>query len=131
MPEMQAKRINPEMIRPFRIACRNVPGHTFVETELCKKTEERRQAFFAVPALLFHRCELRNAGILKTLAGALPIQHLTRTFMSLDYNTSSSLPVVTQASILAISACLTMVDACWKLFKRRDDFWNLAFRFPQ
>src|SRR5215471_13154686 len=60
MPEMHAERIDPEVIRPLRIARRNVTGHALVETELGKKTKAGGQTFFAMPAFLPYRCELRN-----------------------------------------------------------------------
>ena len=60
--EMHTEGIDPEMFRSFRIARGNVPGHTFVKTELGKKTEGRGQALFAVSSFLFHGCERRNGG---------------------------------------------------------------------
>src|SRR6516164_1323029 len=66
-PEMHAEGIYPEMIGPFRIACRNVPCRAFVKTVLGKKAEGRGQAFFAVPAFFFECSESRNRGNLKNV----------------------------------------------------------------
>ena len=77
MTEMHTEGIDPEMIRSLRIARGNVPGHTFIKTELGKKTEGRGQAFFAVSSFL-PVANLGIEGILKTLAGAAPTQHLVR-----------------------------------------------------
>src|SRR5215472_4182337 len=52
--EMQAERIDPEMIQPLRISRRNVPRNTFIETELGKKAEGGGQTFFAIAAFLLH-----------------------------------------------------------------------------
>jgi hypothetical protein len=61
-PEVHAERVYPEVIRPFRIARRNVSCRAFVETELGKKAEGRSQALFAVSAFLFDSCESGNRG---------------------------------------------------------------------
>src|SRR5215467_1581424 len=68
-PKMHAKGIDPEVIRPFRIACRNVSCRALVEAEFGKKAEGRGQAFFAMPAFLFDGCEPRNRGNLKNVNG--------------------------------------------------------------
>src|SRR6516164_2960532 len=39
LTEMHAEWIHPEMIGLFRISCRNMPGHAFIETKLGKETE--------------------------------------------------------------------------------------------
>src|SRR6516162_4881135 len=62
MPEMRAEGIDPEVIRPLRIARRDMPRHALVETELRKKTKAGGQALFAMTAFLPYRCELRNRG---------------------------------------------------------------------
>src|SRR5215469_1546525 len=67
MPEMRAEGIDPEVIRPFRIARRDMPGHTLVETELRKKTKAGGQALFAMTAFLPYRCELWNRGNFKDI----------------------------------------------------------------
>src|SRR5215472_1110061 len=69
MPEMHTERIDPEVIRPLRIARRNVPGHALVETELGKKTKAGGQTFFAMLAFLPYRCELRNRGNFENICG--------------------------------------------------------------
>ena len=69
MSEMHTEGIDPEMIRSFRISRGNVPGHTFIKTELGKETEGRGQAFFAVSSFLFHGCELRNGGDFENTRG--------------------------------------------------------------
>ena len=69
MMEMHTEGIDPEMILSVRITRGNVSGHTFVETELGKKTEGRGQSFFAVSSFLFHGCELRNGGDFENTCG--------------------------------------------------------------
>src|SRR5580704_11090425 len=67
--EMHTEGIDPEMFRSFRIARGNVPGHTFIKTELGKKTKGRGQALLAVSSFLFHRCERRNGGDFENTCG--------------------------------------------------------------
>jgi len=69
MPEMHTKGIDPEMIRSRRIACRNVSGHAFVETEFGKQAERSGQAFFAMLSFLVYGRELRNSRDFKDVWG--------------------------------------------------------------
>src|SRR5258708_4110932 len=67
LAEVHAKRIHPEMIRPLRIARRDVPGNAFIETKLREQAKRSRQPLFAMPPLLFNRREFRRARALNIL----------------------------------------------------------------
>src|SRR5258708_34871748 len=62
LAEVHAKRIDPKMIRPLRVARGDVPGHAFVEAEFRKQPERRGQALFAVPAFFFQGGKFRRSG---------------------------------------------------------------------
>src|SRR5712672_2332945 len=67
LAEVPAKRIHPEMIRPLRIARRDVPGNAFVETKFREQAKRSRQPLFAMPPLLFNRREFRRDRALNIL----------------------------------------------------------------
>src|SRR6267142_2589622 len=62
LAEVHAKRIHPEMIRPLRIARRDVPGNAFVETKFREQAKRSRQPLFTMPAFLFNTGELGRSG---------------------------------------------------------------------
>src|SRR5258705_1044145 len=67
LAEVHAKWIHPEMIRPLRIARRDVPGNAFVETKFREQAKRSRQPLFTMPAFLFNRREFRRARALNIL----------------------------------------------------------------
>ncbi len=60
LAEMHAEGIDPKMIEPFRVAGRDVAGHSFVESEARKKAERAGQALLAMQALFGQSAELRR-----------------------------------------------------------------------
>ena len=69
VPEMHAERIHPEMVRPLRVARRDVPRHTLVKTEFRKQPERSGEPLLAVAAFLFNRGEFRNRGNFEDASG--------------------------------------------------------------
>ena len=66
---MHAERIHPEMVRPLRVARRDVPGHALVKTDFREKPERGGEPLFAVAAFLFDGGEFRNRGNFEDASG--------------------------------------------------------------
>ena len=62
--EVNSERVDPEAIGPFRIACRDVPGYAFAESELGEEAEGAREPLLAVQSLFTGRgeCGQRRRG---------------------------------------------------------------------
>jgi hypothetical protein len=60
LAEVHPEWVYPEVVEAFRITRRNVPSHTFIETETRKEPEGRRQHALAVRAFLGRCRKLRR-----------------------------------------------------------------------
>src|SRR5262245_47628757 len=58
--EAHAERVDPEMIRPLRVARRDVSGRPFIEPVDREETKGRRQSLFAMQSFLFDAAEGRR-----------------------------------------------------------------------
>ena len=77
--ERQRERINPEVIREFRIAGGDVAGHAFPEPQPAENPQRSGQAFLAMAPLGCHAAELGRREITQGLGRELYPSDLART----------------------------------------------------